>query len=164
MRRFELLTVERLLPRNLRSDATFSAGAITLGRRQPPVTGSGRARIACEALDDNLCTSTAEVYGTDYRVLFQFRSAYTVVPGAVYDAYVGTRSVSNTPVDQWPHLALLFDSADAPVDPRKPRLRIAPESLVGNSRHGGARTLLLKRSTDPLSDEIVLGTNSRLRA
>lgn len=142
-------------------DATFSAGAITLGRRQPPVTGSGRARIACEVLDDNLCTSTAEVFGVDYRVRFRFRSAYTVVPGAVYDAYVGTRSVSNTPVDSWyatmrcwarwvppapcvarlcwarsnahlrPHLTLLFESADAPVDPRKPKLRIAPQSLVG---------------------------------
>lgn len=51
----------------------------------------------------------------------------------------------------------MFDAADAPVDPRKPRLRIAPESLVGDSRHGGARTLMLKRSTDPLSTEIVLG-------
>lgn len=82
-------------------DATFSAGAITLGQRQPPVSGSGRARISCEVLDDNLCSSTAEVYGTDYTVRFQFRSAYTVVPPAVYDTYVGTRSVSNTPVDQW---------------------------------------------------------------
>lgn len=137
--------------------ATFSAGAITLGHKQPQVKGSGRARIACQPLQTDLCVSRATVFGAGYDVRFQFRSAYTVVPAHVFDAYVGTRSVSNTPVEDWPSLRLQFRSANFPVDPRRPVLKIAPQSLIGDSRTGGARTLLLKRSTDPNSQEIVLG-------
>lgn len=86
--------------------ATFSAGSVTLGRKQPQVAGTGRARIACDPLADDLCVSRAEVYGTEYDVRFQFRSPFTEVPGAVFDAYVGTRSVSNTPVGNWYVIAL----------------------------------------------------------
>lgn len=137
--------------------ATFSAGAVTLGYKQPQVKGEGRARISCTYLEPDLCVSTASVYGTDYGVRFKFNSSYTLVPWAVYDSYVGSRSISTTPASEWPTLDLVFDSAEAPLDPRQPTLRIVPQSLLGNSRAGGAQTLLLRRSPDPNSDTIILG-------
>ena len=139
-------------------DATFSAGAVTFGRALPPVAGAGRVRIACEPLaGDDLCVSEGTVWGATYRVHFQFRSKYTVVPGAVYDRYTGTRNLGKTAVGDWPTLAIEFPSADAPADPRTVSLRIAPESLVGDSQKGGSRTLMLVRNSDPLSDKIILG-------
>lgn len=139
-------------------DATFSAGAVTFGRALPPVAGSGRVRIACEPLaGDDLCVSEGTVWGATYRVHFRFRSKYTIVPGAVYDRYTGTRNLGKTAVADWPTLAIEFPSADAPADPRTATLRIAPESLVGDSQKGGARVLMLVRNSDPLSDKIILG-------
>lgn len=139
-------------------DATFSAGAVTFGRALPPVAGAGRVRIACEPLaGDDLCVSAGTVWGASYQVHFQFRSKYTIVPGAVYDRYTGTRNLGKTAVGDWPTLAIEFPSADAPADPRTVTLRIAPESLVGDSQKGGARTLMLVRNSDPLSDKIILG-------
>lgn len=140
--------------------ATFSSGSISLGKAVGSVSDQGSVRIACDPLSDDLCSSKAEVYGVIYDVRFRFQSAFTVVPSAVYDAYVGTRSLSTTSVASWPSLAMKFESADAPVDTRIPRLRIAPQSLVADSRHSGARTLLLRRNPDPASTEIILGRST----
>lgn len=137
--------------------ATFSAGAITLGHKQPQVKGDGRPRISCQHLEPDLCVSQAIVFGQSYTVRFRFNSSYTLLPWTAYDSYVGSRSISNTPVSAWPRLRLSFSSADAPIDTRRPVLKIAPQSLLGNSRAGGAQTLLLRRSPDPNSNEIVLG-------
>lgn len=139
------------------SRATFSAGTITLGHKQPQVKGAGRARIQCETLSPALCKSQATVYGHSYNVSFEFRSIFTEVPWEVYDKFVGSRSVSRDAVRRWPSLKLEFASAEAPVDPRHVVLKIAPQSLLGDSRSGGARTLLLRRSSDPDSSDIVLG-------
>lgn len=138
------------------SRATFSAGAVTFGRRLPQVDGSGRTRIACRALETDLCVARATLFGDTYDVHFRFASAFTVLPAAVYDRFVGTRSVSNTPIQEWPSLKMVFASADFPVDPRRVVLRIAPSSFIGNSRTGGAQTLLLRRSTDPGSNQVIL--------
>lgn len=138
--------------------ATFSAGSVTLGRSLPPVAGDGRVRIGCAPLhNDDLCVSEATVYGQQYQVRFRFRSAFTIVPNAVYDEYVGKRSVGATAVADWPVLRLDFPSAEWPVDPRNATLRIRPESLLGDSMRGGAPILLLKRHPDPDSQVIILG-------
>ena len=139
------------------SGATFGAGAVSLGERMPQVAGASAPRISCKALESDLCVSEAAVFGARYDVIFRFSSVYTTLPAKVYDTYVGTRSVSNTMLQDWPELVLRFSSADAPIDPRHPTLEISPQSFIGNSRAGGAQTLLLKRSSDPNSKEIILG-------
>lgn len=138
--------------------ATFSAGAITLGKTLPPVEGSGRVRIDCEPLaGEELCVSFGRVYDEEYRIRFRFRSAYTIVPNKVYDSYVGTRSVGDTSIRDWPSLRLTFPSVDAPSDPRNTTLRVRAESLLGESMRGGAPILLMKRDPDPGSQTITLG-------
>jgi len=138
--------------------ATFSAGAITLGKKLPPVEGAGRVRIECEPMaSEELCVSYASVYGKEYRVRFRFRSAYTIVPNDVYDAYVGTRSVGDTSIRDWPSLRFTFPSSEAPLDTRNATLRVRAESLLGESMRGGAPILLLKRDSDPDSETITLG-------
>lgn len=140
--------------------ATFSAGTITLGHKQPQVKGAGRARIQCEPLSTDLCVSSAVVYGKVYDVRFQFRSIFTTVPWEVYEKYVGSRSISTVPVRKWPYLKLRFASAEAPVDPRHVTFKIAPQSLLGDSRSGEAQILLLRRSDSSNATEIVLGRSA----
>ncbi len=140
--------------------ATFSAGTVVLApnTRSPVADGQDHPRIACLPADNNLCTARGEVFGDTYDIRFSFTTPYTFVPFPVFNQYVGSRSVGNTPLRKWPDFVIRFESADAPADPRTPTLRVSPASLIGASHVADVRTLLLRPNPNALvNDTIVLG-------
>jgi len=115
------------------SKAIYTPGAIYFDEGLPSYSYAARGNtdVECDLFTSQLCVTTGSVLGIPVNVAFGMDSvAPTLLPGDIFDAYVGNKSLSSD-VSEWSDLVINFpDLANS-----KPLLSASASKLVIRRKH-----------------------------
>ena len=118
----------------------------------------GDGKFECELFTPEPCVTTGTVLGYTVRILFgQSNEPHTLLPGYVYDKYVGTRSLAKNSTDEWNDLVIKIPVVAGSGDTNQIILR--KEHIVAQSSFSGRQLTI---AVNPDNTTVVLGRPAQI--
>lgn len=111
--------------------------------------------LACAFPDTALCTVDGSFNGSPTKVQFGFRTYKTLVPRAMFQAYLSTLHPDVNDEDEWPEIIIGLDATLPDNSPFIDEFTIAPRHVIGT--HLGLPNALTIAPHD--GDTVILGTD-----